>query len=398
MIAIGPWYQRSPRRKERSSPAPMPEAFSFRLLATDGAARRGEIATPHGAVATPAFLPIGTQATVKGLAPEAVRATGADIVLANTYHLMLRPGAERIAALGGLHRFMNWPWAILTDSGGFQVMSLSQLRKVEDKGVTFRSHLDGAMVELSPERAIEVQHLLGSDVAMQLDECLQLPAPNAELRRAMQLSLAWAERSKRAFERTGGTALFAIVQGGDDLRLRAESARVLTEMGFHGYAIGGLAVGEPQQVMLRIVEAVASALPVEQPRYLMGVGTPEDLVEAVARGTDMFDCVLPTRNGRHGLAFTRVGPINLKNARHADDPRPIDEASSCAAARDYSRAYLHHLVKANEMLGAILLTTINLAYYQSLMADMRTAIASGTFADFRAAARESWARGDVSCL
>jgi queuine tRNA-ribosyltransferase len=375
----------------------MPDAFSFRLLATDDAARRGEIATPHGAVATPAFLPIGTQATVKGLAPEAVRATGADIVLANTYHLMLRPGAERIASLGGLHRFMNWPWAILTDSGGFQVMSLSHLRKIEDKGVTFRSHLDGAMVELSPERAIEVQHLLGSDIAMQLDECLQLPASQGELQRAMQLSLAWAERSKRAFERTGGTALFAIVQGGDDLRLRAESARVLIEMGFHGYAIGGLAVGEPQQVMLRIVEAVASALPAERPRYLMGVGTPEDIVEAVARGIDMFDCVLPTRNGRHGLAFTRFGPINLKNARHADDPRPIDEASSSAAGRDFSRAYLHHLVKANEMLGAILLTTVNLAYYQALMADMRAAIAAGTFADFRAAARESWARGDVSC-
>jgi queuine tRNA-ribosyltransferase len=374
----------------------MPDAFSFRLLATDGAARRGEIATPHGAVATPAFLPIGTQATVKGLAPEAVRASGADIVLANTYHLMLRPGAERIGALGGLHRFMNWPRAILTDSGGFQVMSLSQLRKVEDKGVTFRSHLDGAIVELSPERAIEVQHLLGSDIAMQLDECLQLPASQAELRRAMQLSLAWAERSKRAFERTGGTALFAIVQGGDDLRLRAESACVVTNMGFHGYAIGGLAVGEPRQVMLHIVEAVAPALPAERPRYLMGVGTPEDLVEAVARGIDMFDCVLPTRNGRHGLAFTRFGPINLKNARHADDPRPIDEASACAAARDYSRAYLHHLVKANEMLGAILLTTINLAYYQELMADMRTAIAAGTFADFHAAAREGWARGDVS--
>jgi queuine tRNA-ribosyltransferase len=341
-------------------------------------------------------LPIGTQATVKGLAPEAVLASGADIVLANTYHLMLRPGAERISALGGLHRFMNWPRAILTDSGGFQVMSLSQLRKVEDKGVTFRSHLDGAIVELSPERAIEIQHLLGSDIAMQLDECLQLPASQAELRRAMQLSLAWAERSKRAFARTGGPALFAIVQGGDDLQLRAESARVVTDMGFHGYAIGGLAVGEPQQVMLRVVEAVAAALPAERPRYLMGVGTPEDLVEAVARGIDMFDCVLPTRNGRHGLAFTRFGPINLKNARHADDPRPIDEASACTAARDYSRAYLHHLVKANEMLGAILLTTINLAYYQELMADMRTAIAAGTFADFRAAARESWARGDVS--
>ena len=316
----------------------MPDAFSFRLLATDGAARRGEIATPHGSVATPAFLPIGTQATVKGLAPEAVLASGADIVLANTYHLMLRPGAERIAALGGLHRFMNWPRAILTDSGGFQVMSLSQLRKVEDKCVTFRSHLDGAIVELSPERAIEIQHLLGSDIAMQLDECLQLPASQAELRRAMQLSLAWAERSKRAFARTGGPALFAIVQGGDDLQLRAESARVVTDMGFHGYAIGGLAVGEPQQVMLHIVEAVAAVLPAERPRYLMGVGTPEDLVEAVARGIDMFDCVLPTRNGRHGLAFTRFGPINLKNARHADDPRPIDEASACAAARDYSRA------------------------------------------------------------
>jgi queuine tRNA-ribosyltransferase len=396
MIAAVDLLPVQPTKKERSSPAPMPDAFSFRLLATDGAARRGEIATPHGAVATPAFLPIGTQATVKGLAPEAVRASGADIVLANTYHLMLRPGAERIAALGGLHRFMNWPHAILTDSGGFQVMSLSQLRKVEDKGVTFRSHLDGAMVELSPERAIEIQHLLGSDIAMQLDECLQLPASQAELRRAMQLSLAWAERSKRAFERTGGPALFAIVQGGDDLQLRAESARVVTDMGFHGYAIGGLAVGEPQQVMLRIVEAVAAALPAERPRYLMGVGTPEDLVEAVARGIDMFDCVLPTRNGRHGLAFTRFGPINLKNARHADDPRPIDEASACAAARDYSRAYLHHLVKANEMLGAILLTTINLAYYQELMANMRTAIAAGTFADFRAAARESWARGDAS--
>ena len=385
-----------PTKEERSSPAPMPDAFSFRLLTTDGAARRGEIATPHGSVATPAFLPIGTQATVKGLAPEAVLASGADIVLANTYHLMLRPGAERISALGGLHRFMNWPRAILTDSGGFQVMSLSQLRKVEDKGVTFRSHLDGAIVELSPERAIEIQHLLGSDIAMQLDECLQLPASQAELRRAMQLSLAWAERSKRAFERTGGPALFAIVQGGDDLQLRAESARVVTDMGFHGYAIGGLAVGEPQQVMLHIVEAVAAVLPAERPRYLMGVGTPEDLVEAVARGIDMFDCVLPTRNGRHGLAFTRFGPINLKNARHADDLRPIDEASACAAARDYSRAYLHHLVKANEMLGAILLTTINLAYYQELMADMRTAIAAGTFADFRVAARERWVRGDVS--
>ncbi|HEY6704028.1 MAG TPA: tRNA guanosine(34) transglycosylase Tgt [Xanthobacteraceae bacterium] len=377
----------------------MPDVFSFRLLATDGAARRGEMSTPHGTVATPAFLPVGTQATVKGLTPDAVRASGADIVLANTYHLMLRPGAERIAGLGGLHRFMNWPRAILTDSGGFQVMSLSKLRKVEDKGVTFRSHLDGASVELSPERAIEIQILLGSDIAMQLDECLQLPAAQAELLRAMQLSLAWAERSKRAFERApAGNALFGIVQGGDDPVLRAESVRVLIDLGFDGYAIGGLAVGEPQEVMLRIVEGLAPALPTERPRYLMGVGTPADLLEAVARGIDMFDCVLPTRNGRHGLAFTRFGPINLKNARHAQDPRPIDEASACAAARDFSRAYLHHLVRANEMLGAILLTTINLAYYQDLMAGMRGAIAAGTFAEFCAAMRQSWARGDLSPL
>jgi queuine tRNA-ribosyltransferase len=374
----------------------MPDVFSFRLLATDGAARRGEITTPHGSVATPAFLPVGTQATVKGLAPDAVRAIGADIVLANTYHLMLRPGAERIAALGGLHTFMCWPRAILTDSGGFQVMSLAQLRKVEDKGVTFRSHLDGATVELSPERAVEIQNLLGSDIAMQLDECVRLPAPSAELRRAMQLSLAWAERSKRAFEgASAGRALFGIVQGGDDPALRAESARVLTDIGFDGYAVGGLAVGEPQEVMLRIVADMVPALPADQPRYLMGVGTPEDLVEAVARGIDLFDCVLPTRNGRHGLAFTRFGPLNLKNARHAEDPRPIDAAAGCAAARDFSRAYLHHLVRANEMLGAILLTTINLAYYQELMAGMRAAIGAGTFADFCAAARESWARGEV---
>jgi len=367
------------------------------LLATDGAARRGEIATAHGTVATPAFLPVGTQATVKGLAPEALRANGTEIVLANTYHLMLRPGAERIAALGGLHRFMNWMRAILTDSGGFQVMSLSELRKVEDKGVTFRSHLDGAVVELSPERAIEIQILLGSDIAMQLDECLRLPAPEPELRRAMQLSLAWAERSKRAFEQAPqSNALFGIVQGGDDSALRAESARVLTDIEFDGYAIGGLAVGEPQQVMLGIVEGVVPALPPDRPRYLMGVGTPEDLLEAVARGIDMFDCVLPTRNGRHGLAFTRFGPINLKNARHVDDPRPIDQMSACPAARDFSRAYLHHLVRANEMLGAILLTTINLAYYQDLMAGMRSAIAAGRFVDFCADTRASWARAEVS--
>ena len=375
----------------------MADAFSFRLLGTDGAARRGEIATPHGTVATPAFMPVGTQATVKGLAPEALRASGTEIVLANTYHLMLRPGAERIAALGGLHRFMNWIRPILTDSGGFQVMSLSKLRKVGDKAVTFRSHLDGAVVELSPERAIEIQILLGSDIAMQLDECLRLPAPQPELRRAMQLSLAWAERSKRAFEQApAGKALFGIIQGGDDTVLRTESARVLTDIGFDGYAIGGLAVGEPQQVMLGIVEGVVPALAPDRPRYLMGVGTPEDLLEAVGRGIDIFDCVLPTRNGRHGLAFTRFGPINLKNARYAEDPRPVDEASACAAARDFSRAYLHHLVRANEMLGAILLTTINLAYYQDFMAGMRNAITAGMFADFCAATREGWAQGKVA--
>jgi queuine tRNA-ribosyltransferase len=375
----------------------MSDPFSFSLLATDGNARRGEIATPHGPVATPAFMPVGTQATVKGLAPAAVRATGADIVLANTYHLMLRPGAERIATLGGLHAFMNWPHPILTDSGGFQVMSLSQLRKVTDKGVTFRSHLDGALVELSPERAIEIQSLLGSDIAMQLDECIKLPAPHSELERAMRLSLAWAERSKRAFESAPpGRALFGIVQGGDDPQLRLASARALVDIDFPGYAVGGLAVGEPQEVMLRTIAEVAPALPSERPRYLMGVGTPEDLIEAVARGIDMFDCVMPTRNGRHGLAFTRFGPINLKNARHADDPRPLDEASACPAARDYSRAYLHHLVKANEMLGAILLTTINVTYYQELMAGMRAGIAAGTFSDFHAATGEGWGRGDIA--
>ena len=374
--------------------------FSFRLIAADGGARRGEIITPHGAVQTPAFMPVGTQATVKGIEPEAVAATGAEIVLGNTYHLMLRPGAERIAALGGLHKFMNWPRAILTDSGGFQVMSLSELRKVDEKGVTFRSHLDGAMVELSPERAIEIQALLGADISMQLDECLRLPASVAEIKRAMDLSIAWGERSKRAFEARAreGYALFGIVQGGDDMALRTESARKLVDIGFDGYAIGGLAVGEPQDVMLKIVEETAPALPATHPRYLMGVGTPEDLLEAVARGIDMFDCVLPTRNGRHGMAFTRFGAINLSNARHANDPRPLDEESAHPAARTYSRAYLHHLTKANEILGQVLLSTINLAYYQALMAGMRAAIEAKRFEEFRAATRAQWAHGDLPAV
>jgi queuine tRNA-ribosyltransferase len=375
----------------------MTDPFSFSLLKTDGAARRGEIVTPHGRVQTPAFMPVGTQGTVKGIYPEAVAATGAEILLGNTYHLMLRPGAERIAALGGLHRFMNWPGPILTDSGGFQVMSLSELRKLTEQGVTFRSHLDGATVELTPERAIEIQALLGADISMQFDECLKLPAPRDEIARAMELSLRWAERCKRAFENVrGGRALFGIVQGGDDVALRAESARQLASIGFDGYAIGGLAVGEPQAVMLTIVKETAPLLPAERPRYLMGVGTPDDLLEAVKRGIDMFDCVMPTRNGRHGMAFTRLGPVNLSNARHAEDARPLDDQSAHPAARTYSRAYLHHLTKSNEMLGQILLSTINLAYYQALMAGMRTAIVAGRFGDFYAETKADWARGDIA--
>jgi queuine tRNA-ribosyltransferase len=376
----------------------MADAFAFSLIATDGLARRGEIVTPHGLVQTPAFMPVGTQATVKGLAPGDVRATGAEIVLGNTYHLMLRPGAERIAALGGLHKFMNWQLPILTDSGGFQVMSLSKLRKLSEEGVTFSSHLDGAMVELTPERAIEIQALLGADISMQLDECLKLPATRDEIERAMQLSLRWGERSKRAFEGVrGARALFGIVQGGDDIALRIASARALGDVGFDGYAIGGLAVGEPQEVMLKVVAETAPALPADRARYLMGVGTPHDLLEAVARGIDMFDCVMPTRNGRHGMAFSRFGSINFSNARHADDPRPLDEQSA-HTARTYSRAYLHHLTKANEMLGQVLLSTINLGYYQDLMTGMRAAIAAGGFADFHAATMAQWEQGDIPAL
>ena len=378
----------------------MSEPFSFRLAATDGAARTGAITTAHGVVHTPAFMPVGTQGTVKGLSPDDVRDTGAEIVLGNTYHLMLRPGAERIAALGGLHKFMNWTLPILTDSGGFQIMTLSELRKVDERAVTFRSHLDGAMIELTPERAIESQILLGADIAMQLDECLKLPASRQEIDRAMQVSLRWAERSKRAFESMApeGRALFGIVQGGDDPTLRANSARALTDMDFQGYAIGGLAVGEPQEVMLRIVAETTPMLPADRPRYLMGVGTPHDLLEAVARGIDMFDCVLPTRNGRHGMAFTRHGAINLANARHANDPRPLDAESPHPVARTYSRAYLHHLTKANEILGAVLLSTINLAYYQTLTASMRAAIVARRFSAFRDYIMEGWELGDLPAL
>ena len=368
----------------------------FELLAQDGPARTGRLATPHGVVRTPAFMPVGTAGAMKGLHWREVRDAGADIVLGNTYHLMLRPTAERIARLGGLQTFTGWNGPMLTDSGGFQVMSLAQLRKVTEKAVTFRSHIDGASYELSPERAVEIQRLLGSDIAMQLDECVRLPAERGDIERAMQLSLRWAERSRRAFEGAPeGAMLFGIAQGGDVPELRHASARGLVEIGFHGYAIGGLAVGEPQAVMLAMIEEVAPLLPQDRPRYLMGVGTPDDMLEAVARGIDMFDCVMPTRNGRHGVAFTRRGPVNLRNARHADDSRPLDEESAWPSTSTYSRAYLHHLVKSGETLGAMLLSEINVAYYQGLMQGMRAAIAAGTFADFRAQTKADWARGDI---
>jgi queuine tRNA-ribosyltransferase len=347
-------------------------------------------------VRTPAFMPVGTAGAMKSLHWRDLRAAGTDIALGNTYHLMLRPTAERIAALGGLQKFTGWNGPMLTDSGGFQVMSLADLRKVGEHAVTFRSHIDGTKVELSPERSIEVQRLLGSDIAMQMDECVRLPAERADIERAMQLSLRWGERSKRAFESApAGYMLFGIAQGGDVPELRRASARGVVDTGFHGYAIGGLAVGEPQAVMLAMIEEVTPHLPADRPRYLMGVGTPEDLLEAVRRGIDMFDCVMPTRNGRHGVAFTRFGQVNLRNARHADDPRPLDEASDRPATREVSRAYLHHLVKSGEALGAMLLSEINIAYYQRLMADIRDAVLRGSFADFYETTRTNWERGDI---
>jgi queuine tRNA-ribosyltransferase len=370
--------------------------FAFDIKARDGTARSGTITTPRGTIQTPAFMPVGTAATIKAMHPQAVHALGAEIVLANTYHLMLRPGAERIAALGGLHRFMNWPWPILTDSGGFQVMSLSKLRKMDEKGVTFQSHIDGSRHQLSPERAMEIQCLLGSDIQMQLDECVRLPAPETEVERAMLLSLRWAERSKKAFDVQRGRALFGIVQGGISLPLRIASAKALADMQFDGYALGGLAVGEPQASMLAAIEASLPHLPEAKPRYLMGVGSPDDLVEAAGRGIDMFDCVLPTRAGRHGLVYSRYGRINLRNAKHADDGRPIDPSSPCEAARIYSRAYLHHLVKAGEILGMMLLTEINLAYYQSLMLEIRNAMESRHFVDFCAATKAAWLAGEAA--
>jgi queuine tRNA-ribosyltransferase len=361
-----------------------PVPFGFALHAQDGTAR----------IRTPAFMPVGTAATVKAMYPGQVRDLGADVVLGNTYHLMLRPGPERMARLGGLHRFMNWDRPILTDSGGFQVMSLSALRKLDEQGVTFRSHIDGTAHHMSPERSIEIQGLLGSDIQMQLDECVRLPATHEAIEKAMHLSLRWAERCRVAFGEQPGRAMFGIVQGGDVPALRIESARALTDLDLKGYAVGGLAVGEPQAVMFAMIETVEPHLPQAKPRYLMGVGTPDDILGAVARGIDMFDCVMPTRAGRHGLAYTRHGRVNLRNARHAEDTAPLDDASTCPAARDYSKAYLHHLVRSNEILGMMLLTWNNLAYYQDLMAGARAAIREGRFADYCSATREGWARAE----
>ncbi len=383
---------------DREQNGAMTPNFQFTLLATDGAARRGAISMPRGTVRTPAFMPVGTGGTVKAMYMDQVRDAGADIILGNTYHLMLRPGAERVARLGGLHDFARWPGPILTDSGGFQVMSLSKLRKISEQGVKFRSHIDGAAYELSPERSIEIQGLLDSDIQMQLDECVALPAAEREIARAMEMSLRWAERCKTAFGDQPGKAMFGIVQGGDDAALRQRSAEALAAMDLKGYAVGGLAVGEPQAVMLDMLDVVCPLLPAHKPRYLMGVGTPDDIVKSVARGIDMFDCVMPTRAGRHGLAYTRRGKVNLRNARHADDPRPLDADSDCPAARDYSRAYLHHLVKSGEALGAMLLTWNNISYYESLMADIRDAISAGRFADRAAEIAEGWARGDIPAL
>ncbi|TCQ28301.1 tRNA guanosine(34) transglycosylase Tgt [Rhizobium sp. PP-CC-3G-465] len=374
----------------------MTETFQFNLTATDGKARRGAVSMPRGTIRTPAFMPVGTVGTVKAMYLDQVKDLGADIILGNTYHLMLRPGPERVARLGGLHDLIRWQGPILTDSGGFQVMSLSGLRKLDEQGVTFKSHVDGALHHMSPERSIEIQGMLDSDIQMQLDECIRLPAEPREIERAMEMSLRWAERCKTAFGDQPGKAMFGIVQGGDNPALRVKSAQALAGLDLKGYAVGGLAVGEPQAVMLDMLDTTCPELPFEKPRYLMGVGTPDDILKSVARGIDMFDCVMPTRSGRHGLAFTRRGRVNLRNARHAEDMRPLDEQSTCPAARDYSRAYLHHLVRANESLGGMLLTWNNLSYYQDLMAGIRKAIEEGRYADFMAETQEEWARGDLA--
>ncbi|MCB6177099.1 tRNA guanosine(34) transglycosylase Tgt [Rhodobacter sp. Har01] len=376
----------------------MAERFGFTVKARDGRARSGVIDTPRGKVRTPAFMPVGTAGTVKAMLPESVRATGADILLGNTYHLMLRPGAERIARLGGLHRFMNWHRPILTDSGGFQVMSLSDLRKLTEEGVTFRSHVDGSKHFLSPETSMDIQRLLGSDIVMAFDECPALPADEATVASSMRLSMRWAQRSRDAFGDRPGHALFGIMQGGVTRELRAESAAALTAIGFDGYAIGGLAVGEGQEAMFGVLDYAPGFLPEDRPRYLMGVGKPDDIVGAVQRGIDMMDCVLPSRSGRTGQAWTRRGQVNIKNARHADDPRPLDEACTCPACRSYSRAYLHHVFRAGEIVASMLLTWHNLHYYQDLMQGLRDAIGGGRLADFTSEFHAARAEGDIPPL
>ncbi|GAW33433.1 queuine tRNA-ribosyltransferase [Roseovarius sp. A-2] len=373
----------------------MTALFNYKLKGTDGLARTGVISTPRGEIRTPAFMPVGTAATVKAMMPESVAATGADILLGNTYHLMLRPGAERVARLGGLHRFMNWEKPILTDSGGFQVMSLAGLRKLTEQGVTFRSHIDGSKHELTPERSMEIQRLLGSDIVMCFDECPALPASDAAVAESMRLSMRWAARSKEAFGDRPGHALFGIMQGGVTPELREESAEALTGIGFDGYAVGGLAVGEGQAAMFGVLDYAPGFLPGDKPRYLMGVGKPDDIVGAVKRGIDMMDCVLPSRSGRTGQAWTRRGQVNIKNARHQDDPRPLDEDCTCPACRNYSRAYLHHVFRSQEMISGMLLTWHNLHYYQEIMAGMRAAIAAGQFAAWEAAFHALRAEGDI---
>ncbi len=376
----------------------MTDRFCFAVHATDGAARTGLIETPRGAIRTPAFMPVGTAATVKAMLPDSVAATGADIILGNTYHLMLRPTAERIARLGGLHRFMGWERPILTDSGGFQVMSLADLRKLTEEGVAFRSHIDGSKHLLTPERSMEIQRLLGSDIVMAFDECPALPATHERQAEAMRLSMRWAQRSKDAFGDRPGHALFGIMQGGVERDLREESAAALRAIGFDGYAIGGLAVGEGQEAMFDVLDYAPALLPEDRPRYLMGVGKPDDIVGAVERGVDMMDCVLPSRSGRTAQAWTRRGQVNLRNARHADDPRPLDEACTCPACRTYSRAYLHHVVKAGEIIGAMLLTWHNLHYYQDLMQGLREAIAGRRLAAFVTGFHALRAAGDIEPL
>ena len=373
----------------------MTPAFSFQVSATDGAARRGQLVTAHGVIDTPAFMPVGTAATVKAMLPETVASTGAQIILANTYHLMLRPGAERVAKFGGVRKFMNWPGPLLTDSGGYQVMSLAKLRKMNEDGVTFQSHIDGSKHHLTPERSIQIQHQLDATITMAFDECTPFPAEKDAVAESMRMSMRWAKRSKQAYVMREGYGLFGIVQGGIHEDLRAESASALRDMGFDGYAIGGLAVGEGQELMFATLDHTMPHMAPDRPRYLMGVGKPLDIVGAVQRGCDMFDCVLPTRSGRTAQAFTRFGALNLRKARHADDPRPLDETVDCPASRNYSRAYLHHLFRNDEMLGPMLLTWHNVAFYQQMMKGLRAAIATQSLDAYAARFAADQTRGDA---